>query len=303
MIRDRWPARICACVFIVPATLSAQRGDTVRTELDRSKPVPAKSATLAAWRARQNAVRSFRFEWTERQIHPSGWLSNPRYPERERVSIPALNHERSYVVTKSLAVHGDSMRYTLELDRPEEPDGIRVKRRGADNMGLGQHRHYTYVSAFDGRHGTSTLTTSLDGPPPTTLQSTANVDAQNLDARPIMMTLRPLDPVLGDLLLERAVTNLVRTFYRGKSTFLLEERHDPSGWKTIRWIEPERDFIVTRFMLAFEQKPIVDIDIDYTHDPKWGWVPSGWRVTEMLADQSRRLLSTATVTRYRIDAQ
>ena len=280
----------------------AQRWDTVRTELDRSRPVPAKSQALAAWRARQNAVGGFRFEWTERQVHPTGWLSNPRYPERERASIPALNVDRTYVVTKTLTVHRDSMRYTFEIDRPEEPDGIRVTRQGGGNRGLGVHRHYTYVSAFDGRHTVRTLTTSLDGPPPTTLQSTANFDAQNLDGRPIMMALRPLDPVLGDLLLDRAVTNLVRTFYRGKSTFLLEERHDPSGWKTIRWIEPEREFLVSRFLLLFEQKPIADIDIDYTHDARWGWVPTGWRVTELLADQSRRLVSTASVTRYHIDA-
>ena len=295
-------ARVAVCLLIIPTTLAAQRWDTTRTELDRSRPVPEKSEALTAWRARQRAVGSFRFEWTERQVHPSGWLSNPRYPEPERLSTPALNVERSYVVTKTLTVHGDTMRYTFELDRPEEADGIRVTQQGGSNRGLGVHRHYTYVSAYDGRQGTRTLTTFLDGPPPTVLRSVANVDAQNLDARPILMTFRALDPVMGDLLLERAVTNLTRTFYRGKSTFLLEERHDPSGWKTIRWIEPERDFIVSRFVVLFEQKPIVDIDIDYVRDARWGWVPSGWRVTEMLADQSRRLVSTATVTHYRIDA-
>lgn len=293
--------RSAVCLLILPATLSAQRWDTARTQLDRSRPVPPKEDALAAWRARQRAVGSFRFEWTERQVHPSGWLTNPRYPEPERASIPGLNVNRNYVVTKTLAVRGDSMRYTFELDRPEEPDGIRVTQQSGSNRGLGVHRHYTYVSDFDGRQGTRSLTTSLDGPPPTVLQSTANMDAQNLDARPIMMAFRPLDPVIGDLLLERAVTNLARTFYRGKSTFLLEERHDPSGWKTVRWIEPERDFIVSRFVVLFEQKPIVDIDIDYTHDARWGWIPSGWRVTEMLADQSRRLVSTATVTQYHID--
>lgn len=115
------------------------------------------------------------------------------------------------------------------------------------------------------------------------------------------MTFRPLDSVMGHLLIDRAVTNLARTFYKGSSIFLLEERHDPSGWKTILWIEPERDFIVRRYVLAFEQKRIVDVDIDYTRDPRWGWIPSAWRVTEMLADGSTRQVSAARVTSYTVN--
>ena len=108
-------------------------------------------------------------------------------------------------------------------------------------------------------------------------------------------TFRPLDAVMGHLLIDRAVTNLRRRFYRGKSIFLLEERHDPSGWKTVLWIEPERDFLVSRYVVEFEQKTIVDIDIDYVQDAKWGWIPSGWRVTEMLSDGSKRLVTIAKV--------
>ena len=146
------------------------------------------------------------------------------------------------------------------------------------------------------------MTTFLDSPPPTVQPTTSNVDAQNLDLRPIMMALRPLDPVLGHLLVDRAVTNERRAFYRGKSSFLLEERHDPSGWKTILWIEPERDFLVSRYYVEFEQKPIADIDIDYTQDATWGWIPSGWRITELLANGTRRLVTEARVTRYSINA-
>ena len=55
-------------------------------------------------------------------------------------------------------------------------------------------------------------------------------------------------------------------------------------------------------MLSFEQKETVDIDIDYVHDARWGWIPSGWRVIEMLSDGSKRLVSVAKVTNYSINA-
>ena len=271
-------------------------------QVDPSRPVPPKDSTIAAWRRRQDATKTFQVSWTERQTYPVGWLPNPRYPERERLRLPALDRDRTYTVTKSLAVDGGRMRYTFELDRPEEADGIRVQAPSGATRGLGVRRHYTYVSVWDGARGEVRMTTFLDSPPPTVEVTTANVDAQNLDLRPIMLALRPLDPVMGHLLIDRAVTNLHRTFYRGKSTFLLEERHDPSGWKTILWIEPERDYLVSRYFVAFEQKPMVDIEIDYARDATWGWVPSGWRITELLADGTRRLVTEARVTSYTLNA-
>lgn len=299
--------RIAAIIaFAFPTAVAlAQRGPAERLQLgqrDPSRPVPAKSEVIAAWQKRQGAITTFRFAWTEEQTHPRGWLSNPRYPERERSAIPGLLIDRSYVVAKTLAVAGNKMRYTFELDRKEEPDGVDVVARQGGNRGLGVRRHYSYVSVFDGQVGTTRLSSFLDHPPATMLQTTANVDAQNLDTRPILMAFRPLDAVMGHRLIDRAITNLSRTFYRGKSTFLLEERHDPSGWKTLLWIEPERNFLVSRYMVSFEQNHIVDIDIDYVQDARWGWIPSGWRVTEMLSDGSRRRVAVAKVTRYSINA-
>lgn len=277
-----------------------QMGEQVRR--DPSKPVPPKADALNAWRKRQDTIRSFRFVWSEQQTHSKGWLPNPRYPEREWLSIPGLLIDRPLTVTKSLTVDGSSMRYTFELDRPEEPDGIRVlDRTGGRTDGLGVRRHYTYLSVFDGANGKAGLTSLLDSPPPTLRTTNMNVDAQNLDTRAILLAFRPFDPLMGDLLLDRAVPNGSRTFYKDRSIFLLEEQHDPSGWKMIRWVEPERDFLISRIGLLFEQKFIVEIDIDYARDAQWGWVPNGWRITEMLADGSRRLVSDAKVSSYTIN--
>jgi hypothetical protein len=271
-----------------------------RPELDRSKPVPPKPDILKAWQRRQDSVRSFQFAWTEQQIHPKGWLPNPRYRQHEWLNTPGLLIDRNYTVTKTLAVDGNKMRYSFEFDRKEEPDGVRVN-SNAGNTGLGEGKHYVYTSTFDGQTGTTIVASKTKDPPAATTQTTTNVDAQNLDTRAILMAFRPLDPVMGDLLVERAVTNLIRTMHRGKSTFLLEEERDPSGWKTILRIEPERDFLITQLLLPFEQKPIIEVDIDYIEDTKWGWIPNGWRITQMLNDGTKRQLVEAKVTSYTIN--
>src|SRR5947207_1268521 len=94
--------------------------------IDPSKPVPAKSEIIQAWQKRQEGIKTFRFVWTEQQTHPKGWLPNPRYPERERLAIPQLLIDRSYVVTKRLSVDGNKMRYSFEIDRKQEADGVEI---------------------------------------------------------------------------------------------------------------------------------------------------------------------------------
>jgi hypothetical protein len=306
--KDRATASVDVQSAASTQAAQAERGQSGRStdpagppKLDPSKPVPAKSEVLQAWRKRQDSIKSFRFVWTEQQSHPQGWIPNPRYPEREWLSIPGLTGDRSYSVSKSLFVDGIKMRYAFEIDRKEEPDGVRVISPTGEIQGFGVRRHYSYVSLFDGQKDEIRLSSLMESPPPTTQHSASNVDAQNLDTRAIMLAFRPLDPVMGHLLIERAVTNGMRTFYREKSTFMLEERHDPSGWKTMLWIEPERDFLVSRYVVTFEQKFNIDMEIDYALDARWGWIPSGWRVTERLADGSRRLVVEAKVTSYSIN--
>lgn len=300
---SRWNQHIALVALLLPGLLAAQdRDQSGRPLLDRSKPVPSKAQILAAWQKRQDAVGTARFVWTEQETMPTGWLSNPRFPERERTLIPALVRDRTYSVSKTLAVDANKMRYSFEIDRPEEPDGVRVVEPSTTRSdGLGVRRNYVYVSVFDGHVSRTSLSSRLDSPPPVVHQELASVDAQNLDTRPFLLAIRPLDSVMGLRLVDRAVTNELRAFYNGRSTMILEERHDPSGWKTLLWIEPERDFLISRFGLSFEQKLIVQIDIDYIKDAQWSWIPSGWRITEMLADGSTRTVTVAKVSSYSIN--
>ena len=205
---------ILACLLFSRGALDAQCVRGSRAQLDRTRPVPAKADVLDAWQRRQSAIHSFYFAWTELQTQPRGWIANPRYVERERLAAPSLE-DRRYAVNKTLAVSRDSMRYSYTLDRRAE----------GETTGNSDRRHYSYAyeSVFDGRRNVARAT-SLTDTPETTIRSNDNADAQNLDTRAILTALRPLDPILGDLLIDRAVPNLARTMYRGRSTFLLEER-------------------------------------------------------------------------------
>lgn len=156
-------------LILGPVAVLAQ-AELGKPELDRSKPVPSKSEVIAAWRKRQDAIRTFRFDWSEQQTHVRGWIPNPRF------AFPAMFADRTETVSKSLTVDGGTMRYSLTRF----------------------HRH-------------------------------------------------PL--------------------------------------------------------ALFEQRVMIDLEIDHTQDRKWGWVPGGWRVTEKLSDGTKRVLSVAKVTHYTINEE
>ena len=46
---------------------------------------------------------------------------------------------------------------------------------------------------------------------------------------------------------------------------------------------------------------MVDLEIDYTEDARWGWGPSGWRVSRGLAGRMMRVTTVAKVTAYSIN--
>ena len=183
---------------VFTAVAFAPQDEAGRLPRDYSKPVPSKAEIVNAWQKRQDAIKTARFAWTEQQTHPKGWIPNPRFPEREWLAIPGLHIHRSYSVAKTLSLDGNKMRYTLELDRKEEPDGVVVVGQGKSrDNGLGVRRYYSYVSVFDGQRGETRITSLTDSPPAATHQTMMNVDAQNLDTRPILMALRALDPAMG----------------------------------------------------------------------------------------------------------
>lgn len=45
----------------------------------------------------------------------------------------------------------------------------------------------------------------------------------------------------------------------------------------------------------------IPLQIKLAVDSRWGWVPSGWRLTQLLAESSRRVLSDAKVSSYSIN--
>jgi hypothetical protein len=82
---------------------------------------------------------------------------------------------------------------------------------------------------------------------------------------------------------------------------IVEEKHDSRGWKASLCVEPERDFVIRRSLLYLRNKTVVDVEIDYSRDSRWGWLPSGWRVLRANSDGSLWQSAVASVTGHMIN--
>ena len=47
---------------------------------------------------------------------------------------------------------------------------------------------------------------------------------------------------------------------------------------------------------------MAQIDIEYVDDSMWRWIPSTWRITEILADGPKRLVTEAKVSNDSINS-
>lgn len=98
--------------------------------------------------------------------------------------------------------------------------------------------------------------------------------------RPVLLAIRPLDPNLGLLGAGRAAVTAGRdnSWRRMESLMVLELPRDADGWKTSLWLDPERDFVIRRYLVVKGDLPVVEQTIDYFRDARFGWLPCRWVV-------------------------
>jgi hypothetical protein len=53
-----------------------------------------------------------------------------------------------------------------------------------------------------------------------------------------------------------------------------QDRLTHSYWVTIN---PKMDYLIRRYVISHEHKPVFQVDISYTEHARDGWVPTGWR--------------------------
>lgn len=256
---------------------------------DPKTPSAATIETIAdVWRQRQEAVRTFHFEWDEIYTLTSGALTKrAASAAKQATSDASSNFDVSFFMT----MDGDKLRF-FQDSIIGTPDGtVRQKRDVASVDGI-------YKQLLHAREGTIAQGEIQQGS-----RKHSHVDDPTLLA--IAMTLRPFSQIctVFDELTSRFELVSERASINGREYLLLRELPDGSVRRPLSmvWVDPERDFVIVRRTLTLEGKTQAQQDLTEFKRVDPVWIPVKWTVSFLNSDGSTLISRAATVTKYEIN--
>lgn len=221
-----------------------------------------------AWKGRQKRVQSGTFTIEEKRTiakGSKGRLLRPRGEQDNNGLFPP--QDLSYRVVHVLTFDGAKVRYTQEGKTWHPVEG-----KLADE---------SYVTTFDGTIAKTYRPRGAQGVPRGTIaEATTISDTTAVSLSPFFIVYRSME---SGMVLPFSVLDLEKT----EETALINERNctalrtkPRSGNAAIvdtLWVDPERDFLITRYTTSADGKVNFQIDFAYEADGRQAGELSGWR--------------------------
>jgi len=67
------------------------------------------------------------------------------------------------------------------------------------------------------------------------------------------------------------------------------------------WVDPERDYLATRFILSHGGLPTYKVDVSYKADSDLGWIPDSWTMVQIHEDGSLLMTAHSKMNEYSIN--
>ncbi len=329
MCTSKWRIRPTCFALITALTLPAaalrsaayanevqkpEVGAAAETKADSSKrdSSPGASAetlkrVLAAWRAREERVKSFHVSWDSRVVWPKGYTYSLFFVSPV---VGGLN-------ATDAPIGGEA----VELSLPQSELWVDGHDRLRDEffqiayqpkkgwVRTGRVRHIV-----DG-HTVSHLTTptATDETPEISIWHQTNLkdlaafnstaprsrpDACTIELGPLALAFRPLDAAIGWSSPENCrvvgenVVNGVRC---------IQIRLDDLDRAEMCWVDPSRDYVVIRWEKRQGRMAPISVAIEYQNDKTHGWIPSRWKRQLPGENPELKGMIESTVTRCTIN--
>jgi hypothetical protein len=235
-----------------------------------------------AWKERTNRVRTFRFKWDEQYTVSKGLYKSPG--ERGNpgdVYLPpkTTTYDTSYSVT----MDGEKLRY--DYDEIEGAGGKLINQKGNRVVAGGEFKGFRGPGAS--RYPQGIVAQPVPGEP-------YGTDPQ---IQPLLLLFRPLNT--GSI----AFKNFPNQFSEVPGRSVIDERscvqlkegaRTRGQLVTTVWVDPERDFVVTRVVLSDDERPHAQWTFHDFIQTEHGWVPRKW--TRTFLGRSGSVLSSASAT-------
>ncbi len=297
---------VVAAVSLVPRAVAEEKSAVIQSEERDGKDQPAtkegaktESKTVAtidqisaAWRTRQERVRSARLELTETELIPAG--AKPplgMFPGTKKESTGA---KREPLPRTDISV--ECARTVLLSGRM-----LRMNREGSYwHPARAEVEEHKYISSFDGEVAKCFYDEKSIGElGGFILKDARNQDFDNYHYLPIALAFRPCDLDMGGRDLAKYTVNPGMQTIDGRAYVVITGNPRQSSYETL-WLDPQRDFLVVR--ARDESGNSTTFDISYQKDSSFGWVPSEWKWIARGGNSGRLFgQAVAKVTTYTIN--
>jgi hypothetical protein len=248
--------------------------------------IPTLDKIQEVWQARQDRIRSARFEWTETRLIPkhtmppagllaAGQSGLPAEIQKEIAKgEPMPPDDLSLASRRTFSLNGAMMRYTRE-GQQWDPFGSQVLTTSYVATCDGEVAKKLFGnSPFIDRDG-STAPIPFAGFIEKTPRSADWNNCEEL--LPILLTARPCSVELGGRDLHGfRVSPRVATIDGHDYVMLIQEPKPKLRRLETFWLDSRREFIVVR-ALRSQTGLNRTFDISYDQDPSGAWLPTGWK--------------------------
>jgi len=245
-------------------------------------------SVIQAWERRQSAVRSFQFSWEATQ-----WWDRGRVPgavSGATSAKEALPDAMSYKTRTTFAMDAQgrtrheahAMSWNSEVNRLVPTTSIEV----CDGR---IRRRFSPEGPTNRFEGVGEIPCGLID------QDVASV-GQLVYLLPIRLVFRPFDQRIGNIDRRKLVVTGRHGVADGCTCLVIEQ-----GDQTF-WVDPNRSFIPLRNFRSNRGVAVRQVDIHYSEDKEWGWIPTAWTI--MLLNPKDGKLTGSTVgkvTDYKIN--
>jgi hypothetical protein len=122
---------------------------------------------------------------------------------------------------------------------------------------------------------------------------------QNIAEDAEMLAFRPLQSPNGDWTLENSRVTSQNAIVDGRH-YVKIRKDKKSGITEACWVDPRRDDLVVHFQRDFASGSQQWTSLEYKHDPRHGWVPTGWQ-GESREQGKRKSMDGVVVTECKIN--
>jgi len=232
-----------------------------------AEPSSAPATIAKVWAQEQQRVRSATFTWLDSITLSKETLENLQQGALSRKSVrsgPGHAQDTTLDESHTLIIGGDRWRYESDSHVFDGESGTFIPQRTLIVSSDGMGRTYMAKGTYAHPLGNINRLSKQEIP-------------RDLTSRPLFLIYRSLACGLFDA---KSYTISSTHGYVDKAACIILQATQRGPEKWALWVDPARAYSILRYTLSDDGTIVLQADINYRHNGRGTWVPTGWTIVQ-----------------------